>query len=462
MKPANSNSACQVSSFGHFSTNHTLKHRHNQNRTHEATARTRPELPPEARLEPGYIRYVRILPHSANGPDTTLRCATRICLSSNIVSYDAVSYTWGNPLACRPIIVDGHPRLIADNLYQFLQQAKNVPGRLDSWLWIYALCIDQTNAAERMHQVGLMAEIFGRAAQVVVWLGPRHSDSDIAMQALSTNCKQSWDRLRPSTFAVWNLCARPYWMRLWVFQELKHARSIVLMCGDMFLAWEAFEMYWVAVAETDGHWQRMLAARMVILRASAVETSLWELLEKTRDLNCADPRDKVYALLSVASEGHEGIEADYRASVTLESLAHRILCNKHATEPPASLETVVRQCQFLNDVLGWTRYGGIWSYGEGFQSEPDVLKGSDLDIFWHDWATFHGHRAVARLPAYPRQIRGATYSMIAYVGSCMARGARLLVWWNAEGEDFYVLERDLSLWWWIHTRVAALYRGMRS
>jgi hypothetical protein len=253
MKSANSNPACQVSSIGHFSTNHNLKHRHNQNRPHEATARTRTELPPEARLEPGYIRYVRILPHSAKGPGTTLRCATRISLSSNIVSYDAVSYTWGNPLACRPIIIDGHPRLIADNLYQFLQQAKNVPGRLDSWLWIDALCIDQTNAAERMHQVGLMAEIFGRAAQVVVWLGPRHSDSDIAMQALSTNCERSWDRLRPSTFAVWNLCARPYWMRLWVFQELKHARSIVLMCGNMFLAWEAFEMYWVAVAETDGH-----------------------------------------------------------------------------------------------------------------------------------------------------------------------------------------------------------------
>lgn len=213
LKSTYSSSACHTSSIDHSAFNHTLNHRRFQAGLRVETSDASPELPPEAKLKPGCIRYVRIPPpNTHNEHDTALRCATRICLSSTTVLYNAISYTWGNPLACRPIVVDGHPRLIADNLHQFLQQASNIPGRLHSWLWIDALCIDQTNAAERMHQVGLMAQIFGRADEVVVWLGPHHSHSKIAMQALSSTSRDSsWDRHRPSTFAIWNLCAR--WRR---------------------------------------------------------------------------------------------------------------------------------------------------------------------------------------------------------------------------------------------------------
>jgi hypothetical protein len=43
-------------------------------------------------------------------------------------------------------------------------------------LWIDAICIDQTSTAERNQQVPLMAEIYGKAGQVLVWLSPGTQD----------------------------------------------------------------------------------------------------------------------------------------------------------------------------------------------------------------------------------------------------------------------------------------------
>jgi hypothetical protein len=38
-------------------------------------------------------------------------------------------------------------------------------------LWIDALCINQDDDAERVHQVGIMGSIYRQARQVLVWLG---------------------------------------------------------------------------------------------------------------------------------------------------------------------------------------------------------------------------------------------------------------------------------------------------
>jgi hypothetical protein len=57
------------------------------------------------------------------------------------------------------------------------------------------------------------------------------------------------------------------------------------------------------------------------------QRSLWTWLQDTSHLRCADARDKVYALLSVATKGHEGIEPDYEMALQdlLDSVLHRHL-----------------------------------------------------------------------------------------------------------------------------------------
>jgi hypothetical protein len=159
--------------------------------------------------------------------------------------------------------------------------------------------------------------------------------------------------------AICNLRERPYWKRLWVFQELRHARHITLMCGDTTISWDQFRLLWraiVDIATTDGsrsdRLKQSLATRMLTLRSKPIDFSLWNLLRKTQTLECSNPRDRVYALLSVATAGHEDIQADY--SLDPLYLALCVLHMKYTMRRPGAMDDVLLDCKFLKDVFGMT------------------------------------------------------------------------------------------------------------
>lgn len=195
-------------------------------------------------LETGSIRLVCILPNRPDDSADTIRCRTsvqrpRLGTSS---PYLALSYAWGDPAPKHPILVDGKRRLIAENIWQFMREGQTIPEQFSCWLWIDALSIDQTNAEERRHQIGIMSTIFRNAHQVVVWLGPTYDGSGYAMQTLAhmwengtlAFLRQShpdykvkghemyydwphkdrklWRKKISNTIA--GLCQRPYWKRL--------------------------------------------------------------------------------------------------------------------------------------------------------------------------------------------------------------------------------------------------------
>jgi hypothetical protein len=258
------------------------------------------------------------------------------------------------------------------DLAEFFVFERNVKGLIadqrrwsEDWLWIDALCIDQADARERTHQVGIMSEIFGRADQVISWLGPAYDNSEHAMTTIayyasdtSTSAHSFLSQAELSQ-AICNLCERPYWKRLWVFQELRHARHITLMCGDTTISWHQFRLLWraiVDIATTDrsrsDRLKQSLATRMMTLRSKPMDFSLWNLLRETQTLECSNPRDRVYALLSVATVGHEDIQADY--SLDPLYLAHRILRMKYTMRRPGALDDVLLDCKFLEGVFGMT------------------------------------------------------------------------------------------------------------
>jgi hypothetical protein len=197
-----------------------------------------------------------------------------------------------------------------------------------------------------------MSTIFRDALEVIVWLGPQSEHSSILM-ALEI---KPWSTTTLNL--VIELCERPYWRRLWVFQEIKHARRIMLMSGRDSISWNCLEalfkgrtkLYNFLPAETARRINCSPAARMVRLRTKLIDCSVWNLLHESRHLECMDRRDKVYALLSIATEGLEDIEADYRAS--LRSLGTRVLRNYHTMNPPGSLAIALRDCYFIAEVLG--------------------------------------------------------------------------------------------------------------
>lgn len=326
------------------------------------------------------IRLIRILPGLLSD---VIECETRVCFLSQAEDYTALSYTWGSPAARCHIIVDRQPRQIATNLWRFLRQARQLPLRYSSWLWVDALSIDQSDPWEKLEQVRVISDIFKSAKSVVVWLGPSYGKSDKAMKILSSTVPGPSGRMPralsayPLGPALLMLCERPYWRRLWVFQELKCSRKIELMCGAHHADFECLRRVLLTKSVDprmdihNNHVYRSCAMRMVVMIQEDRNTSLQSMLRETSTLRCADPRDKVYAILNAVSSGHQDIEPDY--TTALPTLINRVLRNIHTTEEFTHLLPVSFQCETLAAHFG-VNITSI--FGEALVSAGTAIKAS--------------------------------------------------------------------------------------
>ncbi|KAH9904764.1 heterokaryon incompatibility protein-domain-containing protein [Xylariomycetidae sp. FL2044] len=97
--------------------------------------------------------------------------------------YKALSYAWGDTKSDETVMIDGHPVEVTENLQAALQRLVKMPDTRR--LWIDAICINQTNIAEKNTQVSLMGEIYSKALKVVAWLGESSPSSDLALTKLA-------------------------------------------------------------------------------------------------------------------------------------------------------------------------------------------------------------------------------------------------------------------------------------
>jgi len=115
---------------------------------------------------------------------------------TSIYSYCALSYTWGaysdppDRILCyassSPGAASAYIRITRNCRNALHQLRKNLAphGRPLSFnIWVDAICIDQTpdGEAEKVHQIPLMQDIYGKAKMVYIWLGPASDNSDNAM-----------------------------------------------------------------------------------------------------------------------------------------------------------------------------------------------------------------------------------------------------------------------------------------
>lgn len=100
-----------------------------------------------------------------------------------LVSYVALSYEWGSLSSDDPeILVDDQLVRVRRNLYNAFIHIRGTMRKdhsISNWIWIDALCIDQSNIQERNHQVQMMGRIYADASLVIAWLGP---GGDFAMK----------------------------------------------------------------------------------------------------------------------------------------------------------------------------------------------------------------------------------------------------------------------------------------
>lgn len=130
------------------------------------------------------------------------------------VGYQALSYTWGHATANQLIELNGTPFRIRDNLWDFLHHARE--EGLTGYLWIDALCINQSQVSERNHQVGMMEDIYSQAECVIVWLGRCSKEQRVRLEDFFSASTCSDQKLRFQPFKRHAMTALsfmhlPYW-----------------------------------------------------------------------------------------------------------------------------------------------------------------------------------------------------------------------------------------------------------
>jgi hypothetical protein len=293
--------------------------------------------------------------------DDPLECRLQIATLDNTPHYIALSYTWGDVSNMRRIVVDGTAFSISRNLEVALRYLRRQSRGGPRTLWVDAICINQVDNTEKIHQVSIMRSIFSTASKVVCWLGASTASSEHAMNylakfqdipPLAESARNFLTSMSQDTWlAIQELLQLSWFHRSWLIQELVVARDVEVMCGRQCFPWSVFELIETAYAahgfdiyaETssfwrhqseDQHaslWQRMTGATnaepaypvdranfshfvlgsgalnmMLAIRRQYKEgrpSNFLELLIATRFYNCTDPRDKIYSFVGLlASE----------------------------------------------------------------------------------------------------------------------------------------------------------------
>jgi hypothetical protein len=92
----------------------------------------------------------------------SIRCNLVTTSLNSDPKYEALSYTWGEPVDESDIIVNSITLPVRRNLWDALYHLRGAEVRT---LWIDAICINQKNIPERNDQVQMMRQIYERAKE---------------------------------------------------------------------------------------------------------------------------------------------------------------------------------------------------------------------------------------------------------------------------------------------------------
>lgn len=265
--------------------------------------------------------------------------------------YTALSYVWGKQIYTHKIWLKNRYVSIGANLDSALRhlRRRDRPIRL----WVDAVCINQNDLLERNHQVQQMRVIFSAAAETIIYLGPQDGGhtGESAWNFLerhsswALNENQDRDETIPSRLEQEllyfrgdlrdvdiDVLSRPWFRRLWVFQEAVVSRSLSLQCGHRRVPWDDFSEILLLSPRLHDRYAFSLSycnkadivrdmnlARHEYLRTHGLDqyvpswqlpetfrTSLGglnilKLLARARYLDASDARDKIFGLMGIAT-----------------------------------------------------------------------------------------------------------------------------------------------------------------
>ncbi|KAG7411853.1 Heterokaryon incompatibility protein 6, OR allele [Fusarium oxysporum f. sp. rapae] len=266
------------------------------------------------------------LNHSADLKGSLHHATLSDCDYDLIEPYTALSYVWGDANQRGAIHLGGSAKEITASLDAALRDMRD-KSRVCR-IWADALCIDQSNNPEKGVQVALMGRIYSTAHHTVIHLGksPPGFEKlfiDLKVQSQTTPHGNTSD-LGHFTLAAdeidgmrRDLLSKPWFRRVWVFQELVLSTDVWVQCDNLRIRWHHF----CKVVDTKNVVAAMLLDTlsdsiaqqgqprnatpledMNSRRYGAFKAPLSTLLSCRRGIGATDPRDIVFGHLGVVSD----------------------------------------------------------------------------------------------------------------------------------------------------------------
>jgi hypothetical protein len=60
-------------------------------------------------------------------------------------------------------------------------------------LWVDSICINQKDDVEKATQIEMMDQVYARAGQVLIWLGPSTPESERFFELVRLGAKRAWN-----------------------------------------------------------------------------------------------------------------------------------------------------------------------------------------------------------------------------------------------------------------------------
>ncbi|KAK3312156.1 heterokaryon incompatibility protein-domain-containing protein [Apodospora peruviana] len=291
--------------------------------------------------------------------------------------YEALSYTWGDPALEASIhIIDGQAEMsITSNCRAALTRLR----RPDSarTLWVDSICINQSMVQERNHQLRLMTRIYRHASQVLVYIGESHGESDAVMSWIReldapSDYGQGPSSVQPDTKVIKQFFERPWFHRVWVLQEVAFAKQAIVICGKQEVEWTSFLQVrqWLYSSYRNRKLHLLPYSR------------LHRMLEETRICQATDPRDKLYAILSLVDAQHHPEALHKPLDITVD---YDLSVNRVYTDLAITLLSEITLDNLLASV-----------------SPPSATSG--LPSWIPDWRVYSLHNSTLRWPYHPKDV----------------------------------------------------------
>jgi Heterokaryon incompatibility protein (HET) len=318
--------------------------------------------------------------------------------------FRAISYAWGSSALTHSINCNGKNLLVTSSVFELLSSTviSNLCDELP--IWVDAICINQGDDGEKAHQVRQMGSLYSLAEEVILWLGPASSDSDLAMDTIWALSQKkalisrendlqfatSKETLQNAglanageeiLYALGSFFCRSYFQRLWVVQEVVLAQRRQVVCGSKSILWGDFADATGAIGRLQVHQFGLIfpnglcggrgllgifemSRALEIRRLQSAGAKLTFLLDIAGRKAVTDPRDRVYGILGMArSQVRESVKVDYSQQDPNALLRLYIDSGKACIEEDTALS-------LLYIISGRERNPGLPSWCPDLEAEP--------------------------------------------------------------------------------------------